>query len=120
MSLTASGPKCPLLSIIRVVAIFKDSLKRVMINTKVGKVLRSVGLGTYMDMSIISTEIAIETESKKSRTKDGKGTIITASIAMITPTILKLLNLSIGAIYGATRVNIVCFFANLRGLDDVA
>ncbi|BCX79137.1 hypothetical protein LBC_05990 [Campylobacter sp. 19-13652] len=104
----------------RVVAIFKDSLKSVIISTKVGKVLRSVGRGTYMEMSIISTEIAIETESKKSSTKDGKGTMITASMAIMTPTILRLLNLSIGAMYGATRVSIVSFFAKLGGLDDVA
>lgn len=113
ISLTASGPKCPLLKIIRVVAIFKDSLKSVMISTKVGKVLRSVGRGMYIEIKIISTEMDIEIARKKSRTADGNGTIITTKIVIITPTMLSPLNFIKGAKYGKTSAKYLSHFAKL-------
>ncbi|WP_236861385.1 hypothetical protein [Campylobacter sp. RM16192] len=58
---------------------------------------------------MISTEIDIESARKKSRIAGGKGTIIIASIATITATIAKPLNLIIGSKKGATSVKILRF-----------
>ena len=46
ISLTASGPLWPSLNIIRVVAMFSERRKSVMMRMSVGNVLRSVGFGT--------------------------------------------------------------------------
>jgi hypothetical protein len=87
--LTASGPFCPLLKIILVVAIFSDSLKSVKISMRVGKVVKSVGFGTYKDIRSIKTASAIETVSKTSSTLEGRGTMIIAKIAITKITTLK-------------------------------
>ena len=58
---------------------------------------------------MISTEIEIESAKKKSKTALGKGTIMIAKIAIIAPTIVRLLNLTIGARNGATNVMILRF-----------
>ncbi len=89
MLLTASVPKCPLLKIILVVAIFKDNLKRVMIKSKVGKAEKSVGFLTYKAIKIIKAESAIEVARKKSNNPLGKGTMIIAKIAIIKHTTVK-------------------------------
>jgi len=87
--LTASGPFCPLLKIILVVAIFSDSLKSVRMSIRVGKVVKSVGFGTYKDISKIKTAKAIETVSKTSSMLDGRGTMMMAKIAITNITTLK-------------------------------
>ena len=64
-------------------------------------------------MKIISTEIEIESAKKKSSTALGSGTMMIARMATMMPTMLRLLNLTIGARNGATRVKILFFcFAN--------
>ena len=62
-----------------------------------------------MEIKIISTEIDIESAKKKSKTALGSGTMMMAKIAIITPTMLRLLNFITGAKNGATRVKIVFF-----------
>ena len=57
----------------------------------------------------MSTEIEMESARKKSKTALGSGTMMTAKITIITPTIVRLLNLTIGSKKGATRVRILCF-----------
>lgn len=89
MLLTASGPSLPWLRIILVVAILSESLKRVMMRMSVGKVVRSVGLGTYSEISRIKTATAIEIVSRKSKTPEGRGTMIIARIAITNATTLK-------------------------------
>lgn len=86
MSLTASGPSLPLLRIILVVAMFKESLKSVTISMSVGKVVRSVGFGMYSEMSSIKTAIAMETVSITSSMADGSGTMMMAKIAITNKT----------------------------------
>ena len=56
-----------------------------------------------------STEIEMESARKKSKTALGSGTMMTAKITIITPTIVRLLNLTIGSKKGATRVRILRF-----------
>ena len=51
-----------------------------MISISVGKVDRSVGFGTYNEISRIKTAIAIDTVKKTSKREDGRGTIIIAKI----------------------------------------
>jgi hypothetical protein len=97
ISLTASGPSWPFESIILVVAIFKESLKRVTISIRVGNVVRSVGLGTYKDIINIRTESAKDIVRKKSSKPLGRGTIMIASIAITKKTIVKSLDFAIGA-----------------------
>ena len=58
------------------VAILRDNLKRVTINIKVGKVVKSVGRGIYKEIKIIKIESAIEMVSIKSKMAPGSGTII--------------------------------------------
>ena len=87
--LTFSGPSWPLLKIILVVAIFKESLNKVKIKISVGKVVKSVGFGTYKEISSIKTASAIDVVSKTSSRVDGKGTMIIAKIAMTNITTLK-------------------------------
>ena len=89
ISLTASGPSCPLLSIILVVAMFSDSLKRVTISIKVGNVVKSVGFGTYKDIIKIKTETAKEIVKKRSKTLLGSGTMMIASIIKTKTTTVK-------------------------------
>ena len=62
-------------------------MKRVRIN--VGKVVKSVGLGTYKEINKIKTANAIETVSNISSIADGRGTIIIARIAITNRTTLK-------------------------------
>ena len=87
--LTFSSPWCPWLKIILVVAIFNESRKRVMIRIKVGKVVRSVGFGTYKEISKIKTAIAIDTVKSTSSIEEGRGTMIMAKIAITNITTLK-------------------------------
>ena len=54
-----------------------------------GKVVKSVGFGTYKDISSIKTAKAIETVSRISSNSDGRGTIIIAKIAITKITTLK-------------------------------
>lgn len=62
---------------------------------------------------MISTEIEMESAKKKSKTVLGSGTMMIAKIAIMTPTMLRLLNFKIGAKKGATRVRMLFFcFAN--------
>jgi len=72
-----------------VVATFKESLNRVKIRIIVGKVVKSVGFGTYRDISRIKTANAIETVSKISKKAEGRGTIIIAKIDITNRTTLK-------------------------------
>ena len=58
---------------------------------------------------MISTEIEMESAKKKSKIALGSGTMMMASIAMIAPTMVRLLNLTIGAKNGATKVRIFRF-----------
>lgn len=81
-----------------------------MIRISVGKVVKSVGLGIYKEIRIISTEIEIDTVKKKSKIPLGSGTIMIASIAIIKATTVKSLALTIGSIYGATNESISRFF----------
>ena len=55
----------------------------------VGKVVKSVGFGTYKEISKIKTAKAIEMVSKISKRAEGKGTIIMAKIAITKTTTLK-------------------------------
>ena len=55
----------------------------------VGNVVKSVGFGTYKDISKISTARAIETVSKTSSIADGRGTMMIAKIAITNITTLK-------------------------------
>ncbi len=59
-----------------------ESLKRVRISISVGKVVKSVGFGTYNEISKIKTDKAIEIVSKTSNIEEGRGTMIMASIAI--------------------------------------
>ena len=62
---------------------------------------------------MMSTEIEMESARKKSKTVLGSGTIMIAKIAIMTPTMLRLLNFKTGAKKGATRVRMLFFcFAN--------
>ena len=70
-------------------ATLSESLKRVIIKIRVGKVVKSVGLGIYKEIKMIKTAIAIEIVSIKSKRKLGRGTIIMAKIAITKKTILK-------------------------------
>jgi hypothetical protein len=97
ISLTAFGPLCPSDKIILVVAIFKESLKSVTISIRVGKVVRSVGFGTYKDIIKIKTETAREIVRKKSNIALGSGTMIIAKIAITKKTIVKSLLFARGA-----------------------
>jgi hypothetical protein len=87
--LTASVPFAPSERIILVVAIFRESLKRVKISIKVGKVVKSVGFGTYNEIKSIKTASAIDIVRSTSSTADGNGTIIIANIAITNKTTLK-------------------------------
>jgi hypothetical protein len=98
ISLTASGPSCPLLSIILVVAIFSESLKSVMISIKVGNVVKSVGFGTYKDIISIKTETAKDTVKNKSSMLLGSGTMIIASIIKTKTTTVKSFDFLSGSI----------------------
>jgi len=55
----------------------------------VGKVVKSVGFGTYSEMSKIKTARAIEIVRNRSKRPDGRGTIMIASIAITKTTTLK-------------------------------
>ena len=55
----------------------------------VGKVVKSVGFGTYSDISKIKTAKAIDIVKKTSSNADGRGTIIIANIAITKRTTLK-------------------------------
>lgn len=103
-------PLCPSLNIILVVAIFKESLKSVMMSIKVGNVVKSVGFGIYKEISIIKTETDKEIVKKKSNTELGKGTIIIANIAIMKNTTVRSLAFIIGSIYGAMEAKNFCLF----------
>jgi hypothetical protein len=68
---------------------FKESLKRVRMSISVGNVVRSVGFGTYSEMSKIKTARAIEIVRSTSKRADGRGTIMIARIAITKTTTLK-------------------------------
>jgi hypothetical protein len=55
----------------------------------VGKVVRSVGFGTYKEISKIRTEKAMETVKSTSKTDEGRGTMIMAKIAITNKTTLR-------------------------------
>ena len=57
----------------------------------------------------MSTEIEMESARKKSKTALGSGTIMIARMAIMTPTIVSPLNLTMGSKNGATRVRILRF-----------
>ena len=56
---------------------------------RVGNVVKSVGFGTYSDISKIKTAKAIDIVSKTSNIVDGSGTIMIANIAITNRTTLK-------------------------------
>ena len=68
---------------------FKESLKSVKIKMSVGKVDKSVGFGTYKEISKIRTAKAIDVVSRTSSIAEGKGTIIMAKIAITKTTTLR-------------------------------
>jgi len=106
--LTPSGPSFPWLRIILVVAIFKESLNRVKISMRVGKVVKSVGFGTYKDISKIKTAKAIEIVNSTSKRLEGRGTMIMAKIAITNTTTLK----SLCPIRKFSAVPICCLVVN--------
>ena len=59
---------------------FKESLKSVKIRINVGKVVKSVGFGTYKEISKIRTAKAIDVVNKTSSIAEGRGTMIIARI----------------------------------------
>jgi len=81
IELTSSGPLCPSLKIDRVVAIFKDSLKRARISISVGNVVKSAGFCTYKEINKTNNDIEREIIKKKSKNPFDKGTIMIVNIA---------------------------------------
>ena len=86
-----------MVKIILVVEIFKESLKSVIIKINVGKVVKSVGLGMYKEIKIISTETESEITRKKSSIALGSGTIIIAKIETIKTTTVRSFALTKGS-----------------------